>query len=111
ADRAADGGERDGDYRGEAVPIDRIPGDGDERVGHDAASAERLAEPVPDFIGHAIHVLLQHVSDAADRLPVDRDREERLRRYPPRIADEGPTGAGRIGMRKPIPQVDPDVPV
>src|SRR5258708_23326181 len=93
----------------ETVRLDRVPRHRRERVGGDAASPERLREPVADFRGHTLDVGVQHEPDAADRFVVDRNREGRFRRALKHRPDEVARIAARVRMWKRVAEVDPDL--
>src|SRR5581483_9591158 len=103
--------ERDGEQPRQTVRLDRVLGHGDERVGDDPASPERLAQPVADFRGRAIDVLVEHESDATDGVAVDRDREGRLGIGFLHRAKKADAVGPSIRMRKAIAKIDPDLPV
>src|SRR5207247_1964155 len=94
-----------------AVAIDDVAGDGDERFRGDAATPERLAQPVADLGRRAVHVLLQHEADPAHGFAVDHDGERRFGTGAAHRADESLAVALRVGVWKSIAQVDPDAPV
>src|SRR3990172_7941242 len=90
---------------------DRMLGERHERFCRDPPSPEGLAEPVANLRRDALDIALQLKADAARRFAVYCDGQCRLGPLLARVLEKRGSVACRIGMRKPIAKVDPDVPV
>src|SRR5690606_20358306 len=92
----------------EVKALERPRHEDPDRAGHQAAAPAPLAEPVPELGIDALDVRVQDDADAADRFPVDFDREIGDGYHPGAVADPGRGVLERVGVREAVAETRPD---